>query len=131
MDLDPRQKAMDDWLNEGLEESMKKAAQTPAPPKTIFPGPPTGNGVPVKPAPPPAKVKSLETLGIGKGGIVRNASTTVLSALNNPVANPKKAPLRQSSILDSAELTPEFGVPPLMGEMDANFEQRAKEKAEQ
>jgi hypothetical protein len=121
-----KKESFDDWLNEGLEESVRKAKE--APPRTVFPTGPTGVGVPAKPEAPPAKPKSLQTLGIGRGGVVRNASTVARSQLNNPVANPKRSV--KSSILDKADLTPEFGVPPLMSGMDANFEERAKEKAQ-
>jgi hypothetical protein len=119
----------DDFLNQGVEEKI--AAHKQAPPRTLFPTVPSGNGVPAKPAPPPEKPKSLVGLGIGRGGIVRNASTTSRTSLNNPVANPKIGPGQasvKSSLLDSAELTPEFGVPTLVTEMDQNLEQRAKDK---
>lgn len=116
---------MDDWLNEGLDQSVKKAAQTP---KTVFPTVPTGVGVPQKPASPPQKPKSLEGIGIGRGGVVRNSTTVVRSSLNNPIATPKNVKSRQSSIIDSTDLPPEFGVPTIMREMDANLEEVTKEK---
>lgn len=119
---------LENWLNEGLEESVKKAAQ--APPRTVFPTVPSGIGVPPKPAAPAPKPKTLQSLGIGRGGVVRNASTVARTHLNNPVANPKQ-PTAVSSILDQADLTPEFGVPTLLSGMDANLEERAKEKAQQ
>lgn len=122
------EKEMEDWLNQGLEESVEKAVN--APPRTIFPTVPSGVGVPKPQIQQQDKPKSLQTIGISKGGVVRNASTVVRQQLNNPVANPK-ANSGKSSIIDRAELTPEFGVPTLMRGMDANLEEEAKEKLEQ
>jgi hypothetical protein len=87
--------------------------------------------VPTKPAPPSEKPKSLQGIGIGRGGVVRSATTVVRSSLNNPVATPKNAKTGQSSIIDSADMTPEFGVPTIMREMDVNLEETAKQKLEE
>jgi hypothetical protein len=120
---------LDDELNAGLEESVKQALQSP---RTQFPTVPSGIGIPPKPEPTAPKQKSLATLGISKGGVVRNSSTIVRSQLNNPIANPKSVATAKSSILDrpDSNLTPEFGVSPLMTGMDDDLGERAKRKAE-
>jgi hypothetical protein len=121
--------SMDDWFNEGLDQVVSKTTQTP--PRTLFPTVPNGTGVPPKPEPPAQKPKSLASLGISQGGIVRNATTVVRTQLQNPVANPKGVGTRTSTILDRADLPPEFGVPTLMQTMDVDLGERAKAKAEQ
>jgi hypothetical protein len=135
--MTPNDKAsMDDWLNEGIEDSLAKASAQ-SPPRTAFPTVPSGIGVPAKPEPAPPKPKTLATLGIGRGGVVRNATTTVRSKLNNPVANPKSAQTRSASVLDSGadggllKEAPEIGVPSLLTEMDADFEKSAKDRVAQ
>lgn len=133
MEPTPNQ-SLDDWLNEPVEAEVKKAVA--AAPRTQFPGVPTGAGVPAKPEPAPEKQKSLATLGITKGGVVRNATTTARSQLNNPIANPKPPSTRASSILDRGieggllKEAPGIGVPAMMSEMDVNLEQRAKDRAD-
>jgi len=65
---------IENWLNQAVEESFAEHARDRQPqPAVVAPGPPN----------------TVKALG-NKGGIVRNASTKVVSQLNNPVANPKR-----------------------------------------
>jgi hypothetical protein len=123
---------LDDWLSEGLEEQVRPVPEPPPKAESRFPTVPTGSGVKKEP-PKPVKPKSLADLGISKGGTVRLASTVVRTQLENPVTNPKKPPggvkTTASSVLDSSDLPPEFGVPQtIMTSMDADLEQRAKDR---
>jgi hypothetical protein len=123
---------LDDWFEEGLENAVRPVPEPPPKSESRFPTVPTGSGVKKEP-PKPVKPKSLADLGISKGGTVRLATTVARTQLENPVTNPKKPPggvkTTASSVLDSSDLPPEFGVPgTLMTSMDADLEQRAKDR---
>lgn len=123
---------LDDWLEEGLENAVHPTP-VPAPkPESRFPTVPSGVGV-KKEQPQAAaadKPKTLADMGITRGGVVRNPSTVVRTQLENPVTNARpNAKVAKPSVLDSADLPPEFGVPgTLMTSMDADLEQRAKDR---
>jgi hypothetical protein len=134
-----KQADLDDLLNASLEAALKNQPPPPPPARelTLFPGPPTGVGVPPKPEAPPAKPKSLASMGISRGGVVRNASTVHRTQLDNPVNNPRPntpagAKTAKASAIDQNDLPPEFGIPgTIMTGMDANLEERAKERIEE
>jgi hypothetical protein len=126
--------ALDDLLNQSLEAALKQQAATQErePQPTLFPGPPTGLGVPPKPQAPPAKPKSLASMGISRGGVVRNASTVHRTQLDNPINNPRPSQSVKASAIDQNDLPPEFAVPgTIMTTMDADLEQRAKDRIQQ
>src|SRR3981189_2455229 len=82
---------LDDWLEEGLENAVHPAPAPPPKAESGFPTVPSGVGVAKKePAPlAPAKPKTLQDMGITRGGVVRNATTIARTQLDNPLTNPR------------------------------------------
>lgn len=126
---------IDDFLEQGLAEALHKAVPPREEPDSLFPRLSSSpkkplsaeeNSVPKN----PSSQKSLASMGITRGGVVRNASTVHRTVLNNPAARvnrPSAQPqqTKPSDVLDSADLTPEFGSPTLVTGMDIDLEKRA------
>jgi hypothetical protein len=79
---------IDRWLNEGLKESVARETGTNGvtdpPPSPVQP-----SAQAQAPGPPTKAPKSLSTLGIGRGGVIRNKTTKILTQPDNPVTNPR------------------------------------------
>jgi hypothetical protein len=127
---------LDNWLNEGLSESVAKAEAglrppaQPAPETTLtgYIDPAAGTYInPSAPAPPaaagPQGPKSLSSMGITKGGVIRNPNTKRRTQTNNPVTNPRapsktvKAPTPEEDLRAD---NPALAFPTLMTGMDVD-----------
>jgi hypothetical protein len=101
----------EDWLEQGLDESLAKAKGVPEPAPAAAPEA-------------PKKPKSLSSLGIGKGGIIRNPNTKRRTMTDNPVANPqKRKPTTPEEPTEEDELkanNPALAIPTMLTGMDLN-----------
>jgi len=101
------QKTWDDYLNASVAEDVAKAAAQAASAPAAASSTIASNGQPA--AGPKAKTPSLSTLGIGRGGVIRNNSTVRRSQTSNPVTNPRPAPkvAFSAGVKSGSEPTPE------------------------
>jgi hypothetical protein len=123
---------IDDWLSEGLGTPAPAAPATPAAPapRPRTPPPPTSalfaTARPTAPAKPvaPSPAQRIPTPSRGKGGLIRNQSTKVVTQTSNPVTNPRRpkgrvmdAPTAEEEL--RAE-NPAVAIPTLMTGMDVD-----------
>jgi hypothetical protein len=105
---------LDKWLNEGLSESVAKAEAELTPVPAAPPSPPAVS---------PKGPRTLSSMGITKGGVIRNPNTKRRSQTSNPVTNPRppsktvKAPTQEEDL--RAE-NPALAFPSLMTGMDVD-----------
>jgi hypothetical protein len=107
---------LDNWLNEGLSESVAKAEAALTPPTAAAPPPPAAPG-------PRGGLKPLSTMGITKGGVIRNPNTKRRTQTNNPVTNPRAPSKTVNAPTPEEDLradNPALAFPTLMTGMDVD-----------